>query len=151
MWQKKNENKHIEKMLQSVLETKNKCTVDVTPKIENLVNKIQFELKELSQNKQLLIKNEVSKIISTFKTLAQTVVKTIKNTDNRKKQTDEIRNKLENLLEITERIYDYSAMNENSRVNDNYNFYNLVKNEVIIYFVAKINAIIGAKIPTKQI
>lgn len=61
---------------------------------------------------------------------------------------NKIMNKLSNLEEIVERVYDYVALSENSRINDNYNFYNLVKNQVIEYFEAKINMLMDKKCET---
>lgn len=58
---------------------------------------------------------------------------------NLKRNSEEVLMKLNNLGDIVERIYDFASLNENTRTNDNYNFYNLVENQVIEYFEAKFN------------
>lgn len=58
---------------------------------------------------------------------------------NLKRNSEEVLIKLNNLGDIVERIYDFASLNQNTRTNDNYNFYNLVENQVIEYFEAKFN------------
>lgn len=110
--------KKIDELLISVVE---KCNNSVNVKYgaENFCK--QFNV---SEDFTLILKNELSKF------------------------ENKIMNKLSNLEEIVERVYDYAALIENSRINDNYNFYNLVKNQVIEYFEAKINMLMDKKCGT---
>lgn len=124
--------------------------VEMQKVVKSALLKIEFGLKKLCDDDQIMLKNEISKINLSVNGFEQKVINIIKNynsSENAKQCIigDEINNKMENLLEIVERIYDYSAMNENMRVNDNYNYYNLVRNEVITYFESKINQIISDK------
>lgn len=137
---------NIEKVEDSAWQ-KNKCKVC---EIEKFFKKFQVEQKKMCDVNLLVLKNEVLKINLSVNDLEQKLINAIKNkhsVESGKQYIDgeEIRDKLENLLPIIELVYDYSAMNENSRVNDNYNYYNLVKNEVISYFNSKINLLIAEK------
>lgn len=122
----------IEKLLTNLIENYN-CSVD-----KNF-------FKEIIDNHKLEIKNELSKISLKVIISNEKIIKLLEdiNRNRNGEEETEIFNKLTNLEEIVERIYDYSALNENSRINDNYNFYNVVKSQVMNYFDLKINDIIN--------
>lgn len=123
----------------------NKCF----DKIEDVKSNAEIFLKKLYENYELIIKNEFSKIVLRVINSEDKIINVIKNNQDKNckrnnGEGEEIKNKLSNLEEINERIYDYVALNENSRINDNYNFYNLVKNQIIEYVNIKIDEIINA-------
>lgn len=116
------------------------CSVNVKNEVEVFIKK----LNNFVNNTEILIKNEMSKTILAVVNLQDKIVNVIEKKNkhenkNLKRNSDEVLIKLDNLRDIVERIYDFASLNENTRTNDNYNFYNLVKNQVIEYFEAKFN------------
>lgn len=96
-------------------------------------------VKNLLDTQVMVIKNELLKILMEIDRCKNKVMNFMK--IQNEKNSEDLSNQITNLLEIVERIYDFTAANENSRTLDNYNYYNLVKNQVIQYFDSKINKI----------
>lgn len=94
---------------------------------------------------ELKLKNEILKIFITFNEMATKIINLIKSDKNKKeiktKEEGDVNNKLDDILTIVEKIYDFSAQNENSHLIDNYNYYNIVKNQIISYFDQKMELI----------
>lgn len=103
------------------------------------VGEIQNVLEKLYSKQELKIKNEISKIILNQHVSGDKIISSLKEINRKINTSVVIENKLDNMLEIMERIYDFAAINENTRTTDNYNFYNLVKNQVMDYCEKKIN------------
>lgn len=97
------------------------------------VGEIQKVLEKLYSKQELKIKNEISKIILNQHVSGDKIIRSLKEINRKINTSVVIENKLDNLLEIMERIYDFATINENTRATDNYNFYNLVKNQVMDY------------------
>lgn len=120
--------------------------------VKNVLEQNKLQQKNLCEVNGLILKNEISKINLLLSDFEQKFINTIRNkyveeTGKKCINADEITIKLDNLLEVIERIYDYAAMNENTRVNDNYNYHSLVRGEVMTYFNTKINDIVDKCIP----
>lgn len=143
------ENKIIVNKIDHLINTENENKVIVnkiekvnSEKVSSVCTNLLTKFEIANQNKQYMLKNEFSKI-------EEKLIQAIKSgheIGNKKKNSEQqelVINKLDNLLEIMERIYDYVSLNENSRLTDNYNFYNLIKNQVIQYIDVKIEELIN--------
>lgn len=121
---------------------------ELTQKFTNLsesrIKMFKSDIINMFKDHTMMIKNQILKILIELNTTENKIISQFKSQKTKKINVD-TSDKLNDVLTIVEKIYDYSAMNENSRLNDNYNYFNVIKNQIIAYFDSKIESLITKK------